>query len=165
MSNTAFTADLLEQLNESNVLFGTILHLPTLALNSDSKGYSKFLGEVFKNNNGVSLVNQLPEFDPVLQSICNDPNGDWSFDHAQEIAEVRGDFEFLVGLEVFSYYGFAFTDEGKFQSCSVGQNCSDVWIFATDMQHAAVQAIEINDQLFNKEMEKAKVEQGFVCGE
>lgn len=165
MSNTAFPAELLADLSDSNVLFATILHLPTLGLNSHSKGFSAFLGEIFENNNGVSLVKQLPEFDPILLNIDKDPKGEWAFDHAQEIAEARGDFEFLVKLQIFSSYNFSFTSEGEFFSSSVSNSWRNVWIFATDMQHAAVQAIEINDQFFNEAMQKAKLEQGFANAE
>lgn len=165
MSNAKFTEDLLEQLNESNVLFSAILHLPTLVINSGSEDFSEFIEEVAENNNGEPLVKQLPELNFILENISTDPKGEWAFDHAQEITKVRGDFEFLVRLDVFSYYGFSFTKEGKHQSCTVSNNWSNVWILATDMQHAAVQAIEINDQVFNKAMQKAKVEQGFTKAE
>lgn len=165
MSNTAFPAELLEELSDSNVLFSAILHLPTLALNSRSEAFSEFIEEMAENNNGEYLVEQLPELIFILQDISTDPKGEWAFDHAQEIENVRGDFEFLVRLDVFSSYDFSFTSEGKFQSCSVSNSWRNVWIFATDMQHAAVQAIEINNQFFNEAMQKAKVEQGFANAE
>lgn len=165
MSNAKFSADLLEQLNESNVLFGAILHLPTLVINSGSGVFLEFIEEVAENNNGESLLEQLPALNFILQDISADPKGDWAFDHAQEIAGVRGDFEFLVRLEVFSSYDFSFTSEGVFQSCSVSNSWRNVWVFATDMQHAAVQAIALNDRYFKEAMQKAKVEQGFAEAE
>lgn len=159
MNNQKFPRELAEQMFDKNVKFEAILHVPTLSV-SDSvpEQFEDFLSSL--DCNADALLETHPQLHELIVSFLDYTDRDWYGEHAQQLARYCGDLEFLVLIESAIPRNIEFNEEGKFRSCSIGGYYQQDWIFATDMKHAAEQAIKISEEIHDREEQKARKEQG-----
>lgn len=159
MTIQKFPRELAEQMFYQNVKFEAILHVPTLSV-SDSvpEQFEDFLSSM--ECNSEDLIAKHPQLKNLIESILEYTDRDWDGEHAQQLARYCGDLEFLVLVESAIPRNIEFNEEGKFRSCSIGGYYQQDWIFATDMKHAAEQAIKISEEIHDREEQKARKEQG-----
>ena len=160
MNNQKFPRELAEQMFDKNVKFEAILHVPTLSV-SDSvpELFEDFLSSM-DSKNADDLISKHPQFKEIIESIKDYTDRMWNEEHAQQLARYCGDLEFLVLIESAIPRNIEFDEKGEFRSCSIGGYYQQDWIFATDMKHAAEQAIKISEEIHDREEQKARKEQG-----
>lgn len=161
-----FSKQLLEQMFDANVRFGTILHIPTLCASVDdriSDEFQDFLEAAYDENQSNYLLAQCPEMAATLKEIReNDSIADFAKDVARDLLREAGEFEFLIKTDTTDPHNFIFKENGEFLTCSYGGWHTTLWILAKDMTQAAEIAVKEAQADWNKEMQKAKVEQGLV---
>lgn len=159
MTIQKFPRELAEQMFDQNVKFEAILHVPTLSVrDSVPEQFEDFLSSM--ECNSKDLIAKHPQLKNLIESILEYTDRDWDGEHAQQLARYCGDLEFLVLVESAIPRNIEFNEEGKFRSCSIGGYYQQDWIFATDMKHAAEQAIKISEEIHDREEQKARKEQG-----
>ncbi|NNG82813.1 hypothetical protein [Acinetobacter sp. ANC 5378] len=151
----SFPRELAQEMWNSNVGFEAILHVPTLSVLKPSDEFKEFCESC---HDGIlqPLTEQCPAFSYVLNMMQEDENGEYDDEHASNLSLYCSDFEFLVKTQTAIPTRFNFTDEGEFQSCSIGGWYQNNWFFAKDMKHAAQQAIACAQEIFDKKMLDAK---------
>lgn len=160
MTIQKFPRELAEHMFDQQVKFEAILHVPTLSVNdSVPEQFDDFLSSM-DSKNADDLIEQHPQFKDLIESFKEYTGRGWNEEHAQQVSRVCSDFEFLVLIESAIPRNIEFNEEGKFQSCSIGGYYRQDWIFATDMKHAAEQAIKIAEDVHAQAEKKARIEQG-----
>jgi len=159
-----FPKKLLSDMFDSNVRFDKIMHIPTLLCSSServSDEFQDFLGDAYNEKTNADLLAQCPSLESTLKEIRENKDiEDYAGEVAQDLYRECGDFEFLINLEIAFPFNFSFTEEGKYRSNSLGGRYIMQWIVAKDMVNAAEIAIERAEALWERECEKAKIEQG-----
>ena len=159
--NVKFPKQLAEDMFNEQVSFDAILHIPTLTITDNvPEAFEDFLSSL--DCHADAIIKKHPQLKELIEYFQNDEN------HPTESAALlyrhfnnsEFNFEFLVQVQKPVPRNFKFTPEGKFQSCSIGGLYELNWIFATDMKHAAEQAIEIAEKIFLEAEAKARIEQG-----
>ena len=159
MINQKFPRELAEQMFNQNVRFESILHVPTLSVShSVPEKFEDFLSSM--DCNADDLLEKHPQLKSLIESILEYTDRDWNEEHAQQLAHYCGDLEFLILVESSIPRNIGFDEKGEFQSCSIGGWYQLDWIFATDMKSAAEQAIKISEEIYEREEQKARKEQG-----
>lgn len=159
MTIQKFPRELAEQMFDQNVKFEAILHVPTLSVrDSVPEQFEDFLSSM--ECNSEDLIAKHPQLKNLIESILEYTDRDWDGEHAQQLARYCGDLEFLVLVESAIPRNIEFNEEGKFRSCSIGGYYQKDWIFATDMKHAAEQAVKISEEIHDREEQKARKKQG-----
>jgi len=159
MTTSKFPRELVEQMFDQNVRFETILHVPTLSVShSVPEQFEDFLSSL--DCNAEDLISKHPQFKQLIESFQEYTDRDWNEEHAQQLAHYCGDLEFLILIESSIPRNIEFDEKGKFRSCSVGGWYQQDWIFATDMKSAAEQAIKISEEIYEREEQKARKNQG-----
>jgi hypothetical protein len=159
MTTSKFPRELVEQMFDQNVRFETILHVPTLSVShSVPEQFEDFLSSL--DCNAEDLISKHPKFKQLIESFQEYTDRDWNEEHAQQLALYCGDLEFLILIESSIPRNIEFDENGKFRSCSVGGWYQQDWIFATDMKSAAEQAIKISEEIYEREEQKARKNQG-----
>ncbi|ENU42979.1 hypothetical protein F985_03878 [Acinetobacter seifertii] len=160
-SNNKFPSALSEEMFNYSILFSKILHVPTLNVGEKvSDDFEEFLWAL-DCQNADDLIEQHPRLEGFIKNVQRNMSRGWFEDHANDLVNDHSDFEFLINLEIAIPYNFRFTEEGKYLSNSVGGYSRLQWIFATDMKHAAEQAIKLAEEIHAEEELKARKEQGF----
>lgn len=159
MNNQKFPRELAGQMFDSNIKFEAILHVPTLSV-SDSvpEQFEDFLSSL--DCNADDLISKHPQFKQLIESFQKYTESDWNGEHAQQLALYCGDLEFLILVESSIPRNIKFDEKGEFRSCSIGGWYQQDWIFAIDMKDAAEQAIKISEEIYAREEQKARKEQG-----
>ena len=159
--NVKFPKRLAEDMFNEQVSFDAILHIPTLAItDSVPEAFEDFLSSLdCVADNIIKKHPQLKELIELLQDNESHPTESASLLY-RHFSYSSFEFEFLVQVQKSVPRNFEFTPEGKFQSCIIGGIYELNWIFATDMKHAAEQAVEIAEKIFLKAETKARKEQG-----
>ncbi|OTG61212.1 hypothetical protein B9T36_02080 [Acinetobacter sp. ANC 4204] len=159
MNNQKFPRELAEQMFDQNVRFEAILHVPTLSVShSVPEKFEDFLSSM--DCNAGDLIEKHPQLKSLIESILEYTDRDWNEEHAQQLAFYCGDLEFLILVESSIPRNIEFDEKGEFRSCSIGGWYQLDWIFATDMKGAAEQAIKISEEIYEREEQKARKEQG-----
>lgn len=159
MTTSKFPRELTEQMFDQNVRFEAILHVPTLSVShSVPEQFEDFLSSM--DCNADDLIKKHPQFKSLIESILEYTDRDWNEEHAQQLARYCGDLEFLILVESAIPKNIELNEKGEFRSCSIGGWYQQDWIFATDMKSAAEQAITISEEIYEREVQKARKKQG-----
>lgn len=159
MTIQKFPRELVEQMFDKNVKFEAILHVPTLSVSDQvPKQFEDFLSSM--DCNAADLIEKHPQFKKLIESFLEYTDRDWNEEHAQQLAIYCGDLEFLILVDSSIPRNFEFNEKGEFRSCSISGWYQQDWIFATDMKHAAEQAIKIAEEVRAQAEKKARKEQG-----
>jgi hypothetical protein len=154
-----FPRSLAEDMFNGNTQFETILHIPTLSVGAYvPEAFEDFLGSM---DCATDLIEAHPQFKGLFDSFQEYTDRDWNEEHASNFSRICTEFEFLVQVQSAIPRSFDLTESGEFRSCSIGGHFALEWILAKDMKHAAEQAIQIAEQIFEKALQKARKEQGF----
>ena len=159
MTTSKFPRELTEQMFDQNVRFEAILHVPTLSVShSVPEQFEDFLSSL--DCNADDLLETHPQLHELIVSFLDYTDRDWDGEHAQQLARYCGDLEFLVLVDSAIPRNIEFDEKGEFRSCSIGGWYQQDWIFATDMKHAAEQAIKIAEDVHAQAEKEARKKQG-----
>lgn len=164
MTIQKFPKKLISEMYDSNVRFEKIMHIPTLiaSLNERvSDEFQDFLGDAYEERQNSDLLAQCPSLERTLKEIRENENiEDFAGEVAQDLYRECGDFEFLINIEIAFPFNFSFTEEGKYRSNSLGGRYIMQWILAKDMVNAAEISIKRAEEIWERECQKARKEQG-----
>lgn len=160
MSNNKFPSQLSEEMFNNNVIFQSILHVPTLnAGQKVTESFEDFLWSL-ESENGDDLIEQHPQLEGFIRNVQRNMSRGWFEDHANNLAMDHSNFEFLINIEIDVPFNFRFHKDREKPSNSLGRYFQRHWIFAKDMKDAAEQAINFAKKIRAEEIAKARIEQG-----
>lgn len=164
MTIQKFPKKLITEMYDSNVRFETIMHIPTLCASINervSDQFQDFLESAYEERQNSDLLAQCPSLERTLKEIReNEYIEDFAGEVAQDLYKECGDFEFLIQIEIAFPFNFSFNEEGKYRSNSLGGRYIMQWILATDMVNAAEVSIKRAEEIWERECQKARKEQG-----